>query len=113
MKLKNKIIHWLGGITQYEADMQLLKIPTQTITITHENFVPLTYAAKTMVNQSTIDAFGLDNVISATKKDLARQIADRMLETTNLISYSQDKNFDQYGSNTVITAKATIFVKEN
>ena len=106
-KLKNKIIKWFGGYTENEFNYALNKKST----ITH--LIPLTYAAKTMINQSTIDVFGLENVISAAKTDLARQIANKMLETTNLISYSQDKNFDQYGSNTAITAKITIFVKED
>lgn len=110
MKLKNKIIHWLGGITQYEADMQLLEIPTQTITITNENFVPLTYAAKTMIHQSTIDIFGLDNVMSTVKKDLAHQISNKIFETTNVVRYEQEKNNNE---EVTITAKLTLYVKEN
>lgn len=108
MKIKNKIIHWLGGYTN--IDILLDKPPTKEIFVTKELFRPLTYAAKVTVRRSTIDVFGLENVMSTVKKELAQQITEKLFETTNLVKYKQEEDNNE---NVIITARLTLYAEEN
>lgn len=113
MKLKEKIIRWCGGFTQQEVDTELSKMVASIFTIINERFVPLTYTAKKVIDVSTTDIYNLDYAINDAKIDLKKQIVDEIFKTTNLFSYSQDEIFERYGGSIIITAKTTIFVKEN
>lgn len=106
MKLKNKIIKWLGGYTEKQINVNLY----DEISYAAQPLRPLTYAAKTIVRQSTIDIFGLENVMSAVKKELAEKIVDKVFETSNLVKYEQEKDNNE---NVIITARLTLYAEEN
>lgn len=105
MKLKNKIIKWLGGYTEKQVNINLYDE-----IYTAQPLRPLTYTAKTIVRQSTIDIFGLENVMSTAKKELAEKIINEVFKTTKLVKYEQEKDNNE---NVIITARLTLYAEEN